>query len=140
MPITYTNTIYDKIMESLATIINGEFNVPVYYDEHKPPQSFLLTPQSDSLVSNLSSGMERAYEVEINYQLKSGGQYTKNNLKQVSNTMERLKKLIFSNISYSNGETWFDANISTIEYERDEEDQSIVRGIGIFSCTNIEII
>jgi hypothetical protein len=54
--------------------------------------------------------------------------------------MERLKKLIFSNISYSNGETWFDANISTIEYERDEENQSIIRGIGIFSCTNIEII
>lgn len=140
MPIDYTNTINDKIMESLATIINGEFNVPVYYDEHKLPQSFLLTPLTDSLVSNLSSGMERAYEVEINYQLKSGGQYTKNSLKQVSNTMERLKKLIFSNISYSNGETWFDANISTIEYERDEEDQSIIRGIGIFSCTNIEII
>ena len=138
MAITFTNTIYDDVMESLATLINDEFSIPVYYDEHKPPQSFLLTPQSDNLVTHLSSGMERAYEIEINYQLKSGGQYTKNNMKQVSNIMERLKRLIFNNISYSSGVKWFDAGIISIEYERDEDDESLLRGIGIFNCTNIE--
>ena len=138
MAITYTNTIYDDVMESLATLINDEFSIPVYYDEHKPPQSFLLTPQSDNLITHLSSGMERAYEIEINYQLKSGGQYTKNNMKQVSNIMERLKRLIFNNISYSSGVKWFDAGIISIEYERDEDDESLLRGIGIFNCTNIE--
>ena len=70
MAITFSNTIYDDIMESLSTIINDEFSVPVYYDEHKPPQSFILRPVSDELVANLSSGMERAYTIEINYQLK----------------------------------------------------------------------
>ena len=65
MAITYSNTIYDDIMETLATIINDEFNVSVYYDEHKPPQSFLLTPSSDNLVVNLSSGTQREFEVEI---------------------------------------------------------------------------
>ena len=138
MAITFTNTIYDDVMESLATLINDEFSIPVYYDEHKPPQSFLLTPQSDNLVTHLSSGMERAYEIEINYQLKSCGQYTKNNMKQVSNIMERLKRLIFNNISYSSGVKWFDAGIISIEYERDEDDESLLRGIGIFNCTNIE--
>ena len=138
MAITFTNTIYDDVMESLATLINDEFSIPVYYDEHKPPQSFLLTPQSDNLITHLSSGMERAYEIEINYQLKSGGQYTKNNMKQVSNIMERLKRLIFNNISYSSGVKWFDAGIISIEYERDEDDESLLRGIGIFNCTNIE--
>ena len=138
MAITFTNTIYEDVMESLATLINDEFSIPVYYDEHKPPQSFLLTPQSDNLVTHLSSGMERAYEIEINYQLKSGGQYTKNNMKQVSNIMERLKRLIFNNISYSSGVKWFDAGIISIEYERDEDDESLLRGIGIFNCTNIE--
>ena len=138
MAITFTNTIYDDVMESLSTLINDEFSIPVYYDEHKPPQSFLLTPQSDNLVTHLSSGMERAYEIEINYQLKSGGQYTKNNMKQVSNIMERLKRLIFNNISYSSGVKWFDAGIISIEYERDEDDESLLRGIGIFNCTNIE--
>ena len=82
--------------------------------------------------------MERAYEIEINYQLKSGGQYTKNNMKQVSNIMERLKRLIFNYISYSSGVKWFDAGIISIEYERDEDDESLLRGIGIFNCTNIE--
>ena len=138
MAITFTNTIYDDIMESLATLINDEFAIPVYYDEHKPPQSFLLTPQSDNLVTHLSSGMERSYDIEVNYQLKIGGKYTKNNMKQVSNIMERLKKLIFNNISYSSGVKWFDAGIISIEYERDEEDQTLLRGIGIFNCSNIE--
>ena len=54
--------------------------------------------------------------------------------------MERLKRLIFNNISYNSGDTWFDAGISNIEYERDEEDKSIIRSIATFNCTNIEII
>jgi hypothetical protein len=77
MAITYSNTIYDDIMETLATLINDEFSIAVYYDEHKPPQSFMLTPSSDELVANLSSGTQREYEIEVNYQLKIGGQYTK---------------------------------------------------------------
>jgi hypothetical protein len=140
MPITYSNTIYDDIMETLATLINDEFGVPIYYDEHKPPQSFLIAPISDDLVTNLSSGVQREYGIEINYQLKVGGTYTKNNMKQVSNIMERLKRLIYNNTSYSGGSVWFDANISSIEYERDEEDLSLLRGIGTFNCNNIEVI
>ena len=58
MAITYSNTIYDDIMETLATLINDEFSIAVYYDEHKPPQSFMLTPSSDELVVNLSSGTQ----------------------------------------------------------------------------------
>ena len=140
MAITYSNTIYDDIMETLATLINDEFSIAVYYDEHKPPQSFMLTPSSDELVANLSSGTQREYEIEVNYQLKIGGQYTKSNMKQVSNIMERLKRLIYNNTSYSSGATWFDANIASIEYERDEDDQTLLRGIGTFNCNNIEVI
>ncbi len=140
MAITYSNTIFDDIMETVAVLINNEFGVAVYYDEHKPPQSFLLIPSSDELVTNLSSGTQREYNIEINYQLKSGGQYTKNNIKQVSNVMERLKRLIHNNSSYSNGAIWFDANLASIEYERDEDDQTLLRGIGTFNCNNIEVI
>ena len=140
MAITYSNTIYDDIMETLAVLINDEFGITVHYDEHKPPQSFILIPVSDELVTNLSSGTQRQYNIEINYQLKSGGQYTKNNMKQVSNVMERLKRLIHNNSSYSGGSTWFDANLTSIEYERDEDDQTLLRGIGIFNCNNIEVL
>ena len=140
MAITFANTIYDDIMETLATLINDEFGITVYYDEHKPPQSFLLTPISDDLIDHLSSGIHREYTINISYELKSGGQYTKNNLKQVSNIMERLKRLVFNNISYSNGDAWFDARISNIEYERNEDDQSLLKGLAVFNCSNIEII
>ena len=139
MAISYSNTIYDDIMETLATLINDEFSIAVYYDEHKPPQSFVLIPTSDELVVNLSSGTQREYEIEVNYQLKIGGQYTKDNMKQVSNIMERLKRLVYNNTSYSSGATWFDVNISSIEYERDEDDQSLLRGVGTFNCQNIEV-
>jgi len=139
MAITFTNTIFDDIMESLATLINDEFAVAVYYDEHKGNQSFLLIPDSDELVTYMSTGAQREYNILVNYQLKFGGQYTKNNIKQVSNVMERLKRLIFNNVSYSSGEKWFDANISSIEYERDEDDPTLLRGIGTFNCQNIEV-
>jgi hypothetical protein len=140
MAINFSNTIYDEIMETRATLINDEFSVGVFYDKHSPPQSFLLTPESDELVTNLSNGTQREYSVEVSYQLKIGGQYNKNNMKQVTQVLERLKRLIHNNNSYSNGSVWFDANISSIEYERDEDDESLLRGIGIFNCQNIEVI
>ena len=36
-------------------LINDEFNIIVNYDEHKGNQSFLITPESDTLISNLSN-------------------------------------------------------------------------------------
>ena len=140
MPINFTNIIFDEIIEKLALIINNEFSVPIYYDEHKGNQSFVLTPQSDELVTYLSSGVQRAYQIEVNYQLKIGGQFTKNNMKQVSNIMERLKRLVYNERTQSNGSEWFSANISSIEYERDEDDSTLLRGIAIFECQNTEVM
>ena len=140
MPITFTNTIYDDVIDSLATIINDEFAISIHYDLHRGNSSFLLIPESDTLVTYMSSGVQREYDILVNYQLKFGGQYNKNNIKQVSNIMERLKRLILNNVSYSNGEKWFDANISSIEYEIDEDDPTLLRGIGTFNCQNIEVV
>ena len=140
MPTDFTNIIFDEIIEKLALIINNEFSVPIYYDEHKGNQSFILTPQSDELVTYLSSGVQRAYQIEVNYQLKIGGQFTKNNMKQVSNIMERLKRLVYNERTQSNGSEWFSANISSVEYERDEDDSTLLRGIAIFECQNTEVM
>jgi len=140
MAITFSNTIYDNIMENLSKLINDEFDIPVHYDEHRGNHSFLLTPLSDELVGHLSDGIERQYTIEVQYQLKIGGQYNKNNLKQVSNVVERFKTLIFNNMSYSNGDAWFDAGIENIEYIRDEDDSSLLRANANFNCTNIETI
>tara|TARA_R100000773_G_scaffold44173_2_gene44381 strand:- start:756 stop:1178 length:423 start_codon:yes stop_codon:yes gene_type:complete len=140
MAITFTNIIFDEIIENLAKLINDEFNIPVHYDEHKGVQSFLLTALSDDFVTNLSTGVQREYAVEVNYQLKIGGQYTKNNIKQVSNVMERFKRLVFNNKILSNGSEWFDAQVSSINYEQNEDDETLLNGIANFTCQNIEVI
>ena len=140
MAITFTNIIFDEIIENLAKLINDEFNIPVHYNEHKGVQSFLLTGLSDDFVTNLSTGVQREYGVEVNYQLKIGGQYTKNNIKQVSNVMERFKRLVFNNKILSNGSEWFDAQVSSIKYEQNEDDETLVNGIANFTCQNIEVI
>lgn len=140
MPTDYTNILFTNILKPLATLVNNEFNIPVYYDEHRGNSSFVFTPQSDDLVTQLSYGTQREYNIEINYQLKLGGNYNKDSIKQVSNIMERLKKLINSNTISNNGSEFFDANISSIEYQRDEEDISLLRGVAIFNCQNIEVL
>ena len=140
MAINFENIFYDRVIKNLQNLIAEEFKIQIYYDEHKGNQSFLITPESDTLISNLSNGIQREYEININYQLKIGGQYTKNNFKQVSSIMERLKRLINNNLSYNSGATWFDANINSIEYERDEDDQTLLRATGTFNCNNIEVL
>ena len=140
MPITFTNIIYDKIIENLATIINDEFAISIHYDEHRGNSSFLLIPESDALLEHLSSGISREYSIAIEYQVKSGGSYNKNSFKQVSNIMERLKRLVFNNINYSSGVSWFDGRITDIDYSRDEDDETLLKGVASFVCNNIEII
>ena len=140
MPISFINIIFDEILEKLSSIINNEFNIPVYYDEHKGNQSFLLIPNSDEIVTNISGGMQRQYNITIDYELKSGGSYTKNTIKQVSNIMERLKRLVYNEKIQSTGAEWFDAQITSVEYERDEDDQTLIKGKAIFNCQNMEII
>ena len=140
MPTDFTNILFNKIIDPLTSLINAEFSVPVHYDEHRGNASFLITPQEDSIVSRLSYGTQREYDIEINYQVKFGGSYNKNSIKQVSGIMERLKRLINNNTSSSNGSDFFDANISSIEYERDEDDKSLLRGIAVFNCQNIEVL
>ena len=140
MAITFTNIIFDEIIENLAKLINDEFNIPVHYNEHKGVQSFLLTGLSDDFVTIMSTGQQREYNIEISYQLKIGGQYTKNNIKQVSNVMERFKRLVFNNKILSNGSEWFDAQVSSINYEQNEDDETLLNGIANFTCQNIEVI
>ena len=99
MAISFHNTYYDDIIENLSKIINDEFSIPVYFDEIKS-NSFLLTPDSDDLVEYLSNGIQRDFNVNIIYELKQAGNYNKNDFKQVTNVMERLRRLIFKPFSF----------------------------------------
>ena len=56
------------------------------------------------------------------------------------NIMERFKRLVFNNKILSNGSEWFDAQVSSINYEQNEDDETLLNGIANFTCQNIEVI
>ena len=132
-----TNVIYDNVIDALNTLIVDEFAIPVKYDAHTGNQSFLITPSADSLVSHTTKTQVRNYDVDIGYELKSGGNYTRNSLKKVSAVSERLKRLLQNNTAHTSGSTyyWHDGKVTDIEYERDEDDPTILRSLSTFNCT-----
>ena len=68
MAITYENVIYDRVIDSMNTILADEFNISVVFDEtaDRGNQSFLVTPGEDNQVDTLASGQLRQVTVVIN--------------------------------------------------------------------------
>jgi len=141
MAITFENIIYDRVIDSLNTLLSNEFSIPVRYDDYTLPQSFLLIPLDDSLGEYGKSFQTREYGVSIGYQLKIGGKYGRQNMKQVSSKAEQVKRLIFNNTSYapSSSHKWHGANIASVEYETDEDDPSLLRALMTFNCIVTEV-
>jgi hypothetical protein len=137
MAISYTNVTYDTILDSLHTLISDEFNVPLYYDEHKGNQSFLVTLVDNTLIGFLSDGQARNYSIDINYQLISGGNYTKNSVERITEIVERLKRLIHDNTAYSPSNTykWHDGRIESVLYSNEDD---LLNAVLQFNCTVTE--
>ncbi len=142
MAISYENVIYDRVIESLYSIIADEFSIPIYFDAHEGNQSFLITPVSDELEDSLTDGQTRNCEVQISYELMSSGNYTKNSVKQVSEIAERLKRLLYNNRNYAESgiNKFFNGIVSGVEYERDEDNEDLLRSILSFTCTTLELV
>ena len=142
MAVTYENVIYDRVINNLHSIMADEFSIPIYFDAHEGNQSFLITPVSDELEDSLTSGQTRNCEVEISYQLTSSGNYTKNSVKQVSEIAERLKRLLYNNRNYAvSGTTkFFNGIVNGINYERDEDNEELLRSVLSFTCTTMELV
>jgi hypothetical protein len=142
MAITYENVIYDRVIDSLHSIIANEFNIPIHFDEHQGNQSFLITPSADNIEELFVSGQSREYNVIIDYQLKTNGTYTKNNFKQIAQIMERLKRLIYNNKTYSvsSDVKFYNASVESINYEQNEDDTSLLSASLVFSCTTMELV
>ena len=122
MAITYENVFYDRVITSFHNLIAEEFKIQIYYDEHKGNQSFLITPISDELDELTANGQSRDYSISVSYQLNTTGNYDTNHVKQVALIAERMKRLIFNNKNYSVSgvNQFFNAEVSSIEYTREE--------------------
>tara|TARA_R100000808_G_scaffold13648_1_gene32914 strand:+ start:1527 stop:1955 length:429 start_codon:yes stop_codon:yes gene_type:complete len=142
MAISYENVIYDRVIDSLSSIIANEFSIPIYYDAHEGNQSFLITPVSDELDELLTSGQTRNVEVSISYELSRSGNYTKNSVSQISNIAERLKRLLYNNKVYevSGNNKYFNGSVESIVYERDEDNDELLRAVTSFTCQTLELV
>jgi|TARA_Y100000034_G_scaffold7258_1_gene8046 nucleoside-diphosphate-sugar epimerase len=142
MAVTYENVLFDRVISGLHTLIADEFSIPILFDEHEGNQSFLITPVSDSLIDFAANSQTRDYAVEISYQVQSSGDYTKNVVKQITEMTERLKRLLYNNSAYSPSDSykWHDGRVQSIEYSRNEDDNSIINSVTGFECTIGEVI
>ena len=142
MAISYENVIYDRVIESLSSIIANEFSIPINYDAHEGNQSFLITPVSDDLNELLTTAQVRDYTVNVSYQVDLSGNYTKLTLKQVSEIAERVKRLIYNNRNYTaSGVRQFNnAVVESIEYSRDEDNPDLVLAILSVNVSVMEVI
>ena len=142
MAISYENVIYDRVIESLSSIIANEFSIPINYDAHEGNQSFLITPVSDELNETFTTAQVRDYVVNIAYQVDLGGNYTKLTLKTVSEVAERVKRLIYNNRNYevSGSRKFNNANVSSIEYARDEDNPYLVSASMEINVSVMEVI
>ena len=142
MAITYENVIQDRVIDSLYTLLADEFAIPIHFDEHEGNQSFLITPVTDEIEDSLTGGQVRNYTVQISYELQSGGNYTKNSMKQISEITERLKRLLYNNRDYTVSGTsqFYNGIVNSIVYERDADDQELLRSMSSFTCTTMELI
>jgi len=142
MAISYENVIYDRVIESLSSIIANEFSIPINYDAHEGNQSFLITPVSDDLNELLTTAQVRDYTVNVSYQVDLSGNYTKLTLKQVSEIAERVKRLIYNNRNYTvSGVRQFNnAVVDSIEYSRDEDNPDLVLAILSVNVSVMEVI
>tara|TARA_Y100001938_G_C7935898_1_gene351748 strand:+ start:227 stop:646 length:420 start_codon:yes stop_codon:yes gene_type:complete len=137
--ITFENIFYERIITSVEKLIANEFKIQIYYDEHQGNQSFLITPISDELDELTANGQSRNYSINISYQLNATENYNKNHIKQVSLIAERMKRLIFNNKNYSVSgvNQFFNAEVSSIEYTREET----LLGVDIIiNVSSLEII
>lgn len=119
--IDYTNQIH-KALDKVASVITKEITgVPLSFDENRGNSSFWLQPVSDTSVQRFATSQLREYSFLLTYQITTGGQYSENVFKQLSNIAERVKA-IFSGTQSSTEDEYFNGVCDSIEYERDEDE------------------
>ncbi len=136
--IDYNNKIFD-IVDKIRDLIANETSIPIYLDSHQGNHSILLQVVSDNLTELVATGQTRNYSILISYELNTGGNYTHNTLKQVTNVAEHIKRLFAPDNNFSVSGYWHNGEIESVEYEREEDDESVVRALLTFNCLSLEV-
>lgn len=136
--IDYSNKIFD-IIDKVRDLLAQEMTIPIFFDSHQGNHSIVIQPLSDNLTELIATGQTRNYSIMIAYELNTGGNYTQNTLKQVTNVAEHIKRLFAPDNNFSVSGYWHNGEIESVEYERFEDDESTVRALLTFNCLSLEV-
>ena len=135
---TYENIAYDKIIDGMITILADNLKIPISMDSHIGNHSILLVPQEDNLLDLLAGGQSREYTILISYELTTGGNFSENTFKQLSNTAEKIKRLFAPDKNADVTGYWIAGKIESVIYERDEDEENKIRALLTFNCIHVE--
>lgn len=144
MAITFENIYKNRVIDNIQKLLKENLSsIPVLYDQHRGQESFLIVPESDSFVDFASNVHIREFSTSINYQLRKGGEYTKDNqLNRLTMVAEIVKRILFDNrnLESDNISQWYSGQVSSVEYTRDEDDETISNAIITFQCNINEVV
>lgn len=139
----YTSVLRVNVIEPLESLIKGEFDkIPVYYDkDFKNRGNFFLRviPVQDELDQPTTEDQIRVYGILLRLYRRTPGVFSRrNNLEQLMNYADRIKRLIGNNSNYSPSSTykWNDAVITFVNYEPELEDDEMNYQVAdiMFNC------
>ena len=136
--ITFENIYKERVLDNIQKLIKQSIpSIPLYYDEHKGQESFLIRPVSDVFIDYASNAHVRTYTTQISFQIHTGSDFTKDrDIKRLTDIAELVKRIFFDNRDLEALEVtqWYNARIVEITYERDEEDSEKERFIMNLEC------
>ena len=144
MAITFENIYKNRVIDNIQKLLKENLSsIPVLYDQHRGQESFLIVPESDSFVDYASNVHIREFSTSINYQLRKGGEYTKDNqLNRLTMVAEIVKRILFDNrnLESDNVSQWYSGQVLSVEYTRNEDDETISNAIITFQCNINEVV
>jgi len=142
--VEFTNIYKEKVLDNIQKLIKQTIpSIPLYYDEHRGQESFLLRPISDTFIDYASNAHIRTYTTEISFEILSGSDYTRDkDILRLTDIAELVKRIFFDNrdLEVLNLTEWYNAKVTDIIYERDEEDTEKERFILTLECNVNEVI
>tara|TARA_R100001463_G_scaffold61153_1_gene113916 strand:+ start:391 stop:828 length:438 start_codon:yes stop_codon:yes gene_type:complete len=135
--VEFENIFKGRVLDNIQKLIKQTIpGIPLYYDEHKGQESFLIRPVSDTFVDYASNAHIRTYVTEISFQVHAGSEFNRANIQRLTDKAELVKRIFFDNrdLEALNINQWFNGNVSEIIYEKDEEDTERERFVMTFEC------
>tara|TARA_S200002703_G_scaffold152266_1_gene152523 strand:- start:1224 stop:1661 length:438 start_codon:yes stop_codon:yes gene_type:complete len=142
--VEFENIFKERVLDNIQKLIKQTIpSIPLFYDEHKGQESFLIRPISDTFIDYASNAHVRQYVTEISFEIHTGSEFTKDkDVKRLTDIAELVKRIFFDNrnLEALSITEWYNAKVTDVVYERDTEDTERERFILTLECNVNEVI